>query len=248
MKKRWRWLGFGLLAAVVLGMLGFALWANAAAQPEAQALNSLQSNQDVKFEEINRWLVFTPADINAETALILYPGGRVDYRAYASHASAIAARGFTVIVVPMPLNFAFFGVNRAADVIQAFPEISRWAVGGHSLGGAMAAEFTKANLSLVDGVVLWASYPAENTNFSNSNLAALSIYASNDGLATREEIDSSRDRLPSDTNFVKIEGGNHAGFGWYGAQNGDGQLEISKTAQQEQIVEATVKFLETLGN
>ena len=246
MKKRIIQFGFGLLLIIMVGILGFALWANAAAQPEAEALNSLQSNQAVTVETIQAWLVFTPVEANADTALILYPGARVDYRAYAPHARAIAAAGFPVVLVPMPLNFAIFGVNRAANVIAAFPEIDQWAVGGHSLGGAMAAEFANANPSLVEGLVLWAAYPAESTDFSNTNLIVSSIYASNDGLATPTEIASSKKRLPANTAFTEILGGNHAGFGWYGSQNSDGPLAIAKIAQQNQIVEATVQLLELI--
>ncbi|MFN2304126.1 MAG: alpha/beta hydrolase, partial [Anaerolineales bacterium] len=184
----------------------------------------------------------------SQTGLIFYPGGRVDPRSYAPLASSIAQEGFTVIVVPMPLNFAFFGVNRASEVIQAFPDISDWAIGGHSLGGAMAVEYAKSNLDHIDGLVLWASYPAENTDLSETDLVVTSIYASNDGLATLQDIQNSKERLPEDAQFVLINGGNHAGFGWYGSQSGDGIAQISKINQQEQIVSATLDLLASLGN
>ncbi len=246
MKKFWRFLFLGLLTLLVISTAGFFVWANTPPKPETQALDSLQSTQDVQYEKINGWMTFSPTDSLAETGLILYPGGRVDYRSYAPHARAIAQRGFSVVVVPMPLNFAFLGVNRANDVINAFPTIENWAVGGHSLGGAMAAEFADANLDRVDGLVLWASYPAGGTDLSNSGLAVISITASNDGLATRQDILNSYDQLPQNSVFLEIQGGNHAGFGWYGAQNGDGPLEITKTDQQAQVVAATAEFLNTL--
>ena len=159
---------------------------------------------------------------------------------------ALPRRVFTVVLVPMPLNFAFFGINRAEDVMAAFPEVEIWAVGGHSLGGAMAAEFTLRNPQLVSGLVLWAAYPGQNADLSGVDVPVISIYATNDGLATLDDINASRERLPDDTTFTNIEGGNHAGFGWYGAQNGDGVAEISQEAQQSQIVDATVMFLEGL--
>jgi pimeloyl-ACP methyl ester carboxylesterase len=245
MKKFLKYLGLGLLGILFLGLAAFLVWAQTPPRPEAAAMESIPSAQ-VDTQE--NWLVFSPEGGLTTTGLVLYPGGRVDYRAYAPHAKAIAEYGFRVVLVPMPLNFAFLGVNRAEDVMRAFPEIETWAVGGHSLGGAMAAEFAESNLSLVDGLVLWASYPADNTNFSTSDLPVLSIFASNDQVASIEEIQESKARLPEDTLFVEIEGGNHAGFGWYGAQRGDGTLEISKLEQQDQIVEATVGFLQDLGN
>ena len=246
MKKFWRILIFGLLTLLLLSVAGFLIWANTPPKPEAQALDSLQSTQGVQYETINGWLTFFPTDPVAETGLILYPGGRVDYRSYAPHARAIAQMGYTVVIVPMPFNFAFLGVNRANEVINTFPTIENWSVGGHSLGGAMAAEFVKSNLDRVDGLVLWASYPAGSTDLSHSGLAVISISASNDGLATPQDIMRSRDQLPQNTFFLEIRGGNHAGFGWYGAQKGDGPLEIAKTDQQSQIATGTAQFLSTL--
>lgn len=248
MRKTWRKIGLGLLIIIVIGAIGFTVWALTPPQPEPIALNSLNENLNVNYQRIDSWLVFSPTASEPETGLILYPGGRVDPRSYAPHARAIAEAGFTVVVVPMPLNFAFLGIDRANEVINAFPNIESWAISGHSLGGAMAVEFADANPSKVNGLVLWASYPAETTDLSDSDLAVLSIYASNDGLATPQEIESSKPRLPKDTIWVEIEGGNHAGFGWYGSQNGDGPLEISKTEQQAQIVSLTVEFLGHIGN
>ena len=235
-----------LLAVLLVSMGGFLLWASNPAQAEAQALKILQSDGEVRFEQVNQWLVFSPTDAQSRLGLILYPGGRVDYRAYAPHASAIANQGFTVIIVPMPLNLAFFGINRADDVISAFPEINQWAIGGHSLGGAMTAEFIKNDPNKVDALVLWASYPGENNNLSGSNLPILTVSAENDGLATPEDIAASTNRLPAETTFVEISGGNHAGFGWYGAQNGDGEALLSKTEQQDLIFQATTAFLQSI--
>lgn len=246
MKKTWRYILITLLALLLVGAGGFLLWAFTPAQPEAQALESLQAYDQVRFEQINGWLVFSPIGVEPRVGLILYPGGRVDYRAYAPHARAIATEGFTVVIVPMPLNLAFLGINRADDVINVLPEINRWAIGGHSLGGAMAAEFVRANPRRVDALVLWASYPGENNDLSGSDLPILSVFADQDGLATLEDIANSKDRLPPDTVFVEITGGNHAGFGWYGPQNGDGQALISQNEQQDLIVQATTAFLQSL--
>jgi pimeloyl-ACP methyl ester carboxylesterase len=245
MKKSTRNVLLGILTLLIITIGGFLIWAMTPSQPQIEAYESITSAQtDVN----DHWLVFSPQDTSPKTGLILYPGGRVDYRAYAPVAKAISEAGFTVVLVPMPLNFAFLGINRADDVMAAFPEISTWAVGGHSLGGAMAAEYAMNNLSLIDGLVLWASYPAENTDFSSTNLPVLSIYASNDGLAGLEDITNSQERLPDQTIYVEIKGGNHAGFGWYGPQKGDGTPEISKISQQEQILTASIAFLSSLDN
>jgi pimeloyl-ACP methyl ester carboxylesterase len=143
----------------------------------------------------------------------------------------------------MPLNLAIFAPDRAAEVITAFPEISRWAVGGHSLGGAMSARFAYQNPEAVQGLALWAAYPASTDDLSGYSLAVTSIYGTRDGLATEDKIAASRPLLPLDTTWVAIEGGNHTQFGWYGAQSGDNTATISREEQQRQIVAATLALL-----
>jgi pimeloyl-ACP methyl ester carboxylesterase len=174
---------------------------------------------------------------------VFLPGGNVDYQAYAPTLFEIAALGFLVVDVPMPLDLAVLGYGKAADVITAHPEIEHWAIGGHSLGGAMAARFVFENPTAVEGLVLWAAYPAESNALSTSSVQVISISATLDGLATPDKIAASIPLLPADTTFVAIEGGNHAQFGFYGEQKGDNPAEISQEEQQAQIVEATAGFL-----
>jgi hypothetical protein len=210
-----------------------------------QAIAALRSDSSV-IVSVDEWLVFQPAQREAITGLVFYPGGRVDPRAYAPAASAIAAEGYLVVVVPMPLNLAVLGPGRAVDVMANFGGVQHWAVGGHSLGGSMAAKFAFDNPDLVEGLVLWASYPAGSNDLSSYELAVSSVYGTEDGLATREEIAQSGDLLPTDTRWVAISGGNHAQFGWYGPQRGDNAAGISREAQQEQVVAATVDLLRRL--
>ena len=171
----------------------------------------------------------------------------MDPRSYAPAAHALAQEGYLVVIVPMPLNLAVFAPDRAADVMAAFPEIGRWAVGGHSLGGAMAARFAYQNPEAVQGLALWAAYPASTDDLSGHPLAVTSIYGTNDGLATEDKIAASRPLLPGNTRWVAIEGGNHAQFGWYGPQSGDGAAVISREEQQREIVAATLELLSGLA-
>jgi hypothetical protein len=246
MKKILKIIGLSLMALILIGLAGFAFWASDAAQPEEIALESLASTERVHFTRQNQWLVFSPAESPSPTGLILYPGARVDPRAYAPAASAIASGGVTVVIVPMPINMAIFGINRAEDVFKAFPAIQTWAIGGHSLGGAMAAEFAQSHPTQVSGLVLWAAYPGGGNDLSQSELVVLSISASEDGLATPGKINASRELLPESTQFVEIQGGNHAGFGRYGAQSGDGEATLGPADQQAQIFDATLDFLRSL--
>jgi pimeloyl-ACP methyl ester carboxylesterase len=237
-----KWVLVAVAIVLVVSAGGFVVWASDASQPMPEALAALQSDAQVAVET-GRWIVFRPVITAPTTGLIFYPGGKVDARAYAPAAHAIAARGYLVVITPMPLNLAVLGVDKAADVIKAFPSIKHWAIGGHSLGGSMAASFARKHPDVIQGIVFWASYPADSDNLSATNLAVASIYASNDGLATGDKIDRSRPLLPSNTTWVKIEGGNHAQFGWYGVQAGDGQATINRQVQQDQIMRATLEFL-----
>ena len=236
-----------VLLVPALGLGGFVVWAERTPPPMPEALVALESDSAVEVTT-GRWLVFAPAAAeNPEVGLILYPGGRVDARSYAPAARHIAANGYLVVLVPMPLNLAVFAPDAASEVMAAFPEIGRWAIGGHSLGGAMAARYVYGHTSEVQGLVLWAAYPDARNDLSDNDLAVTSIYATLDGLATPEKIEASRSLLPSATQWVAIKGGNHAQFGWYGPQSGDNPASVSREKQQEQIVAATLLLLESLG-
>jgi pimeloyl-ACP methyl ester carboxylesterase len=232
-----------ILLAVLVG--GFVLWGETPAKPMPEALTALQSDAQVTVTT-GKWIVFTPTASQPETGFIIYPGGRVDYRAYAPAAHQIAAQGYLVVIVHMPLNLAVTDAGAAADVIAAYPAIKHWAVGGHSLGGSMAANFAHSHPDAISGLVLWASYPAGSDNLSASGLKVLSISGTLDGLSTPAKIAASHALLPADTVWVPIEGGDHAQFGWYGPQSGDNPATISREEQQAQIVQATAEFLTQL--
>jgi dienelactone hydrolase len=243
MKKiNWKFIAAVVTAALVVTVAGFVIWASDAASADAAALAALTSDTQVTVSEENGFIVFYPAEkARPETGFIFYPGGKVDYRAYAPALKLIAAQDIFVAVVPVRLNLAFFDINAAADVEAAYPEIKNWFVGGHSLGG-VAASIYAAEHSEIKGVVFWASYPADDA-LKVKNIKAISIVGSNDGLATSDSIDASRELLPADTQFVTIEGGNHAQFGSYGPQNGDNPASISAEEQWIQAANLTVEFL-----
>lgn len=230
---------------LVLSATGFVVWGETPSQPMPEALTALKSDEAVTVSSGN-WLIFTPTAAQPTKGFIFYPGGRVDYRAYAPAARQIAAQGYLVVIVRMPLNLAVFGVNTVQDVQAAYPQIQHWAIGGHSLGGSMAATFAKTHPGGVQGLALWAAYPASSDDLSHSGLQVVSIFGSQDGLAIGEKIDASRQLLPADTTWVKISGGDHAQFGWYGDQAGDNPASISRSDQQAQVVAATLGMLESL--
>ncbi len=244
MRRRYKVL-FGILLVLAVVFAGFVFWAETPPSPMPEAYDALRSDSSVTVS-IGNWLVFTPVSSIVSKGFIIYPGGRVDFRSYAPAAHAIAAEGYLVVIPLMPLNLAVFGVGTARDIIVHYPEISSWAIGGHSLGGTMAAQFAFENPSKIRGLVLWAAYPASGTDLSKSNLLVTTIHGSNDGLVSTAQIDDSLKLLPSSTVRVEIPGGNHAQFGWYGAQAGDNAATITREVQQNLTIAATVQLLERL--
>lgn len=235
----------GLVVVTVVSALGFILWAESAAQPTEAALQALKSDSQVKVTQHDGFITFEPASQKTTTGFIFYPGGRVDYRAYAPVLRTIAEQGYFVAVAKVRLNLAFFDVNAADRVIAANPQIERWGIGGHSLGGVAAALYTKDHLDKIRAIAFWASYPADDS-LKNSNLPVLSVYGSNDGLSTGNRIEESKALLPAQTEYVSIAGGNHAQFGSYGIQSGDNPATISPEEQWVQVADATVNLLASL--
>ena len=242
MKKVLKFGLIGLVVVLVVATAGFLVWTQAARyQPFAEA--SALITADVKSPQ--GWYVFrsaTPSD----RGFIFYPGGLVDAAAYAPLMKSIADQGITAIITPMPLDLAVFSINQANDVIAAFPEIKTWIIGGHSLGGSMAAQYVKDNPTKVQGVVFMAAYPADNVDLSQLPIKFVTLYGTYDGVARNVFKDSLR-RLPADTELITIDGGNHAQFGNYGPQAGDGTATISREDQQAQTVEAVIALMQRIS-
>ena len=236
--------GIGLL--LVAAVIGFVIWGSTPQAATDGALQALVGDSAVTVTT-DKWITFSPTSQAPRAGLIVYPGGHVDPRAYAPLARQIAAQGYRVVIVPMPLALAVMAPNRALQVMAQDPSIETWAIGGHSLGGAMAARFAYTHPDAVDGLVLWAAYPAATDDLSGYDLAVASIYGTLDGLATGNKIDASRPLLPTGTRWVPIEGGNHAQFGDYGLQAGDNQATIAAEVQQAQAAEATAGVLNAMA-
>ena len=179
-------------------------------------------------------LVFTPEE--AETGLIFYPGGKVEYLAYQPLMQAFAAEGILCVLVEMPFNLAVLDVDAADGIQEEFPKIEEWYIGGHSLGGSMAASYVADHTDEYEGLVLLASY--STAELADSRLNVISIYGSEDEVLNREKYEKNRSNLPADFTEYVIDGGCHAYFGVYGHQEGDGtptisnQQQIELTAQQ----------------
>ena len=230
---------FSLTVITVACIVGFNSFVSDYYHADADAITAYGkiSNTDIyKIEE--NILVFNPK--NATTGFIFYPGGKVEYAAYTPLMDMLASKGILCVLIEMPYNLAFFDVNAADGIAEKFPEIESWYIGGHSLGGSMAAIYLDSHGDEIDGLVLLGSYSTVDITDSR----VLSVYGSEDKIMNRTTYRECKKNLPDDFTEVIIDGGNHAAFGMYGIHDGDGYLSKITTLEQiEQTANAIFTFI-----
>ena len=191
-------------------------------------------------EEPDGTIVFEPP--GATKGFIFYPGGKVEYTAYVPLMQACAERGVLCVLVQMPFNLAVFDVNAADGIQNEHPEIEEWYIGGHSLGGSMAASYLSKKSDSYKGLILLGSY--STVDLSASKFDVLSVFGSEDKVMNRDKYDECKANLPGDFDEIIIEGGCHAYFGMYGAQNGDGVPTVSNAEQINITADAIADFMQ----
>ena len=226
-----------LISVVAVLFAACAIYLSDYYHADMSAIEDMEFSSELSVES-ETWedgtLVFTPEEV--ETGLIFYPGGKVEYLAYQPLMQACAAEGILCVLVEMPFNLAVLDVDAADGIQEEFPEIEEWYIGGHSLGGSMAASYVADHTDEYEGLVLLASY--STAELADSGLNVISIYGSEDEVLNREKYEKNRSNLPADFTEYVIDGGCHAYFGVYGYQEGDGtptisnQQQIELTAQQ----------------
>ncbi|MGD8794178.1 MAG: alpha/beta hydrolase [Anaerolineae bacterium] len=236
-----------LLLLVALLLLVGILFLTSARQPLPEAVEALKSDSLVEVVQ-EPWLTFKPTENTPDAGLIFYPGGRINPQGYAPLLKAIASEGYLVVVPEMPLNIAAFRPNIADRIIAAHPEIEGWVIGGHSVGGAMAAQYTHTHSENIAGLAIWASYPPDKADLSDREIPVTSIYGSRETRVTDSSVAERRHLLPADAVYVRIEGGDHHQFGSYEIDPKDHLATISRDSQQQQIIEATLSLLESVSN
>ncbi len=216
-----------LIAGLVLALLGVAcgvyFGTYSRATPEAAAL--LQGSDAVQVNAIyGGWLLDGPG---TRDALIFYPGGKVEATAYLPLLTTLAADGIDCFLLQVPLNLAIFDVD-AAGPVQAAYSYDRWYVGGHSLGGVCAAMYAAENADRLSGLILLAAY---STKPIDPRLSVLELHGSEDRVLDMGKLLENRPNLPASARSEELPGGNHAQFGDYGLQKGDGTAAVSRAEQ-----------------
>lgn len=227
-----------LAVLLLLEVSGYAYVADYYRADEVVVAAMAYQADDVQIEEDGNVTWFIPQE--PTVGLIFYPGGKVEHTAYAPLLRACAEKGILCALVRMPGNLAVLGANAAYGLPEKHPEITSWYIAGHSLGGAMAANYAAAHSDDYSGLILLAAYSTKD--LTQAPLRVLSVYGSEDGVMNRVTYEKDWTNLPADTTEIILEGGCHAQFGSYGPQDGDGTPTISCEEQIRQTAEAIVAF------
>lgn len=238
-------IAIGLAALLLAAVLGLWIWSATGTYPAREVAQEALFTSKMVAVSRERWITFTP-QADPEIGLIFYPGGLVEPGAYAPVLREIAEEGILVVITPMPLNLGIFNTGAASPVIEAYPQITTWVLAGHSLGGASAGIYASGNPSQLDALVLWDSYPPDSADLSDYSLPVLSIYGTTDGFPNTDNFDSKRGLLPTGTQFIPIEGANHAQFGDYGPQKGDVVPALSLSEQHQIVLEIMLDFIQAI--
>ncbi len=231
-----------VLTVVVLGSVVYLV--PATATPEAVA--AMAGTAAVRVTDAPTSITLTPTGGSAAAGLVFQPGAKVDPRAYVPLLERVGAAGYLVVIVKQPADIGFLALGAPAGIVATHPEVTHWAVGGHSLGGVAASAYAGQSGSGAQGLLLWASYPLGSLA-ARTDLVVASVSGTADGLSTPADIGASRANLPPHAVFTAVPGGIHAFFGDYGDQAGDGTPTTDRASAQQRIVEATTAFLMLVG-
>ena len=238
-KKKKILLGIPAGLALVL-ILICAIYLNDYYKADIQAAEAFMSEVEIYREVLSDGsIVYVPKE--ADTALIFYQGAKVEHTAYEPLMKALASEGILCVITEMPFRIAMFDMNAADGIKEQYPDVTSWYMGGHSLGGSIAAMYLNENHADYEGLILLGSYSTED--LSGTSLSVLSVYGSEDKVINYENYVESKSNLPTDFTEVIIDGGCHAYFGMYGEQDGDGVPTISNEEQIMLTVDAVLEFI-----
>lgn len=222
MKKHMKRILLILLSVIVIAAGVFLVYTADYYHADDTARSIMTGNDSIVVE--SNTITLMPSQ-ETDTGIIFYPGAKVEYTSYLPLLQKLQEKGYLCVLVKMPFNLAILDVNAADAIYAGHPEIRHWYLAGHSLGGAMASSYLSQNPGKADGLILLGAYVYGNVPLSET----LVLYGSEDKVLDRS-------KLTGGENEMEIPGGNHAQFGNYGAQKGDGTASI--TAEEQQNITA----------
>ncbi len=237
-----RWT-FGITGAlVVVAVVGMVVWSQVGVMgAEPEPLAAVRADERITITDEAAGIVLAPISGDSEVGFVFIPGAKVAAEGYvATLAGLVADEGITVVITEPWLNLAFFDLRPLTSFTDLVPDVDTWMIGGHSLGGVRACQLAEET----DALVLFASYCSND--LSEADIPGLSLSGSEDGLSTPAKVDAARVRLPADADMVEIAGANHASFGAYGPQAGDGEATASDETVDAEITSEIGALAEAL--
>lgn len=186
-----------------------------------------------------------------DVLVVFYPGGLVRPQAYEWQARALASHGYTTVIPAFAFDLAVTDPGRARALIERFGAGHKVVLAGHSLGGAMAAQYLadelRAGRQPAAGLILEASYPPAGADLTGASLRALSLRAEHDGVADAAKVTGGMVLLPAGSREIVVAGAVHAFFGRYGPQSGDGVPTVARAEAETAITGDILEFLGGIG-
>lgn len=236
--KRWKKNLIIIVVIMIVLLLAILIYLGQYYHADETATEALNSDDRVKVTEQAEGYYFDgPGE---DTAVVFYPGGKVEEESYAPLLQQLAVQGQDAFLLKLPFRLAIFDMDAADDVVGDY-DYDHWILAGHSLGGVAAASYASEHADEVDGLVLLASYPTEEIS---EQTKMLSIYGSEDHVLNMKSYEKSRNLWSAQTEEYVIEGGNHAQFGNYGEQKGDGEATVSAKKQQAETAEQIIELFD----
>ena len=230
-----------VLVITAVAGVSFGIYVSDYYHADETALSLLENPGDVSILQDDQGNYTVLPQKAGDTGIIFYPGGKVDERAYLPLLKMYAEQGITCVLLKMPFHLAVFNMNGADGIQKQYPRITKWYLAGHSLGGAMAAVYIARHVSEYQGLILLGAYSTKD--LSDTDLTVVWIDGDQDGVINQKQVLKNQDHYPENTHVFMIAGGNHAQFGSYGVQKGDGQASISAQEQWQETVDDTLAVI-----
>ncbi|WP_162163863.1 alpha/beta hydrolase [Acholeplasma hippikon] len=235
MKRIIKWTVISIASLFLLLIVGLTIYASNAYKPldeMYEAIEQLDTSSITVKETFDSYQLTVN---HPKGQIVIIPGGLVYTESYLFLAYNLSLKGYNVTVAKALFHLSILTPNYTKKFLSnTLPNI----IIGHSLGGTVAGMIAHDNTK-VDHLILLASY----TTTQIKHASVLLITAENDLVLNKSAYDNSLSNYETYTE-IKIEGGNHAGFGWYGNQKGDGIGTITTKNQQQQVIDLITEYLE----
>jgi alpha/beta hydrolase family protein len=239
-----------LIVLLLLWITSVVVYVSVAFAPAGFAPSVLQSDDLVVVEQTATALEFRPrARSGPAGGFILYPGCPVPVEAYAPLARQMAEHGYSAYVMRVAYRCATAETQQQAlfDHTDALIRSAgiRWVLGGHSRGGALAAQYVFGHPAAVSALVLIGTTSPRDLSLAGLHIPVVKVLGTRDGVAREDVAVQYAALLPPTTRWVRIQGGNHIQFAYYRFQLWDRRATISREAQQAQTLQAILETFST---